>query len=505
MRSIGHCLCLGWLLSASAGGLTTQADSLPTLTALSNGSLAGLNVDVEVPGFEVRVLRAGEPIYHRAFGDWEIGRVAATDSSTKTVSGALMMSVAETSLLPFDLDSRLGEFLPEYDTPEKQAMTIRQAFSHTSGLDGQGSSSPILANPDLTLRQAAFLIGQQPLVNGPPGSTFAYGGLSMHSAGAAAQIATGVDYASLFEQRLAGPLGMTDSFFALASETHPRVAGGLASTATDYARFMDMLLNDGVDRVTGTRVLETASVEEMLTLQTSPDQPIANSPVDNNRYGIGVWLDQLQTGGPGVDALAAGARGFHSWIDESEELVFTFATDRSFFGNLRDLSSLMHAAILHDLSGERAGDLDGDGLVDAIDINLISAALRSGSTGPAFDLNGSGRVDELDRAFLVTGLLATAPGDSNLDGIVDLIDLSNLASNFATIGRGWEQGDFDGNSIVNLVDLSLLATSFGFGETITALPEPKSIMAILAGSVLLMRRVTAVDHSVSAGSQVTGI
>lgn len=325
---------------------TAVAADFGELTLLAEDALAGIGVDEAIPGFEIRLLKDGAPIYHRAFGAWSLDRVARADSSTKTMTGALMMALAETGDGGFSLDSRLADFLPEYDKPGHRDITIRQAFSHTSGLAGEGATSPILANPNITLRQAAFLIGQPPLANGPPGSTFAYGGLSMHAAGAAAEVASGERFIDLFADRLAGPLGMTNTRFAAASDDHPRVAGGLESTATEFGRFMDMLLNEGVDRVSGERVLLDESVEEMLRRQTNDGQPIATSPVDNNRYGVGVWLDQLDQAGPPVDALAGGARGFHSWIDRSEGLVFTFATDLTRFGNVEDLSSRMHAAIL---------------------------------------------------------------------------------------------------------------------------------------------------------------
>src|SRR5690606_19508230 len=98
---------------------------------------------------------------------------------------------------------------------------------------------------------------------------FSYGGLSMQVAGAAAEVATGEDYIDLFAERLTTPLGMTNTRFVLASDSNPRVAGGVESTASDFSRFMDMLANDGVDRFTGTRILSSAAVKEMLTRQTN--------------------------------------------------------------------------------------------------------------------------------------------------------------------------------------------------------------------------------------------
>jgi CubicO group peptidase (beta-lactamase class C family) len=180
----------------------------------------------------------------------------------------------------------------------------------------------------------------------------------------------------------------------IASDQNPRVAGGIESTATDYARFMDMLLNQGVDRTTGTRVLTAASVEEMLRRQTTDEQPIAHSPADNNRYGIGVWLDQLGEAGPEVDVLAAGARGFHSWIDSSEGLVFTFSTDLTQFSNVELLSSKIHMAILQAVT--LPGDYNSDGTVDAADYTVWRDTLGSDTSLPNDDTVGVGP-DDYDR------------------------------------------------------------------------------------------------------------
>jgi CubicO group peptidase (beta-lactamase class C family) len=394
-----------------------HAYDFTNLTALANGALTGQNVGQPVPGFEIRLLHHGELLYHQSFGDWSLNRPANADSSSKTMSGALMMSLVDSAESGFTLDSRLSDFLPEYDTDPLREITIRQSFSHSSGLAGEDVSATVLLNPFITLRQAAFQISQTPLDNGPPGSTFAYGGLSMQAAGAAAEIATGESYVNLFADRIATPLGLSNTEFVLASDSNPRVAGGIESTATDFARFMDMLLNRGVDRATGTRVLSENAVAEMLRRQTTDTQPIANSPTGNNRYGIGIWLDQLgpddlgPQAGPGVDAIAGGARGFHSWIDQSADLTFAFATDLSSFQNVDLLSSLMHAEILRVLS--LPGDFNRDGEVSAADYNLWRTTF--GQTVEPFtaaDANGNATIDAGDytvwRDHLTTNVAPTA-------------------------------------------------------------------------------------------------
>ncbi len=358
------------------------------LTALANGALAGQNVGTPVSGFEIRLLKHGIPIYHQVFGGWSLNRPANVDSSTKTLSGALLMSIADSGNGGFSLDSHLADFLPEYNAPGFRDITIRQAFSHTSGIAGD-EQALVLYQKNITLRQAAAIIKQTPLAF-TPGSTFSYGGLSMQAAGAAAEVATGERYIDLFAERIAEPLGMTNTSFVIASDTNPRVAGGVESTASDYSRFMDMLANDGVDRATGVRILSSAAVNEMLTRQTTDSQPTNNSPADNNYYGVGIWVNQLVQAGPPVEAMAAGARGFHSWIDQKNDLVFTFATDLSHFANVEVLSSMMHAAIL--------------------------------DTVPAADFDLNGTVDGDDLAIWQTAFGATRAGDANADGVTDGAD-----------------------------------------------------------------------------------
>jgi CubicO group peptidase (beta-lactamase class C family) len=333
------------LISASTLRANLPPFDFSGLTALANAAVLGIGTSEPVPGFEIRLLLNGQPIYHRAFGDWSLNRVAKCDSSTKTVTGALMVSLAQTPTPSgFSLDSRLSTYIPALRTAEKRDITVRQAFSHTSGFDS-GIDSLVLLNPNITLQQAATLLAGQPLAY-TPGTAFDYGSVSMQLAGAAAETAAGVPFVRLLEDRITTPLAMASTRFYLASETNPRVDGGLESTATDFSRFMDMLLNNGTDRGTGNFILQPASVAAMFARQTQDAMPILNSPVDNSRYGIGVWLDQLGQAGPAVDYLAAGARGFHSWIDASEGLVFTFATDTTRFSNVEFLSSRMHAEIL---------------------------------------------------------------------------------------------------------------------------------------------------------------
>ena len=105
-----------------------------------------------------------------------------------------------------------------------------------------------------------------------------------------------------------------------------------------------------------------------------------------------------------------------------------------------------------------AADLKADGRVDALDIDLISAALRLGTTDRHFDLNTDGQFTAADRAYLIDQLLMTAPGDADLNGIFDSGDLFLVlqAGQYKDGVKGnatWSSGDWDGDGDFTSDDL----------------------------------------------------
>lgn len=320
-----------------------QVYDFTQVTVLGIGALSGQNVNTPVPGFEILLMKDGQVVYHRAFGVWTLNRLANADSSTKTISGVIIASLLEDSAVPFTLDSRLSDFLPEFNVPIKRNITIRQCFAHTSGMD---TGSPAQSDASITLRQAATQIAAQTL-SFLPGTTFSYGGASMHAAGAAAEIAGSAPWNTLFRQRLAQPLGLIRTTYTLTSPDNPRIAGGCESTATEFARMMEMLRTGGVYQSPSgpVRVLNQSSVDQIFTRQTPVGVPIANTPLTGvSDYGIGVWLDQRDAQGRLIGAIAGGARGFCSWIDFDDGMVGAIATDLTQFSNIEQLQYLIRDA-----------------------------------------------------------------------------------------------------------------------------------------------------------------
>ena len=88
------------------------------------------------------------------------------------------------------------------------------------------------------------------------------------------------------------------------------------------------------------------------------------------------------------------------------------------------------------------------------------------------------------------------PGDADHDGDVDVNDLSVVADNWgATSGKTWWDGNFDGDGDVDINDLALLAANWNgtvadylAAVSGSAIPEPASVMVLVAGAALLMLR-----------------
>ncbi|MDX2146402.1 MAG: serine hydrolase [Planctomycetota bacterium] len=392
-------LGLGLMTSAAGTPLALgDAFDLDEVTRLARGSLVGQNVDRAVPGFELLLMRDGVTIYRQAFGSFQLDQVANADSATKTLSGALMMSLTENSPQAFSLDTRLSQFIPQF-SGAKSTITIRQAFSHTAGLGATSAEG----NPSVDLQGAALIIASAPLAFAP-GTTFLYGGSSMHAAGAVAELAGGQPWNTLFAQRITGPLGMSSTRFVLTTPTNPRIAGGCESRATEFARFMECLRRGG--EIDGVRILQPTSVQQMFTRQTPVGVPIAGTPYkESSDYGVGVWLDRNAQGVVNA-AVAAGARGFYSWIDFDDRVVGAFATDLTRSGNIIGL------------------------------LDLVRAATEQAVRKPAL------------------------PGDANRDGTLDRLDLDALAAFFGDSGVLWSQGDFTGDGLANTTDLDVVRQSY---------------------------------------------
>lgn len=145
------------------------------------------------------------------------------------------------------------------------------------------------------------------------------------------------------------------------------------------------------------------------------------------------------------------------------------------------------------------GDFNGNGTLDAADIDLLSAQIRGGSSDGIYDLNSDGNVNFDDHAFWVTDVFGTLPGDADLNKEVTFTDFLALANNFGQTG-GWADGEFNGDGTVRFNDFVALAQNYGLSAAASAepttfassVPEPSSslytFLVPIVGVIMFRRR-----------------
>jgi len=345
----------------------------------------------DIPGAVVLIQRDGRLAYWQTFGARDpvahapmqpdaMFRIASMTKPV-TVVAALMLA-EEGKLLLADAVSR---YLPELKSlqvgvelnengerkltlqPVRREMTVQDLMRHTSGLtygmfgdslvqrayrdantmDDQQSNAEMLAK-----------LARLPLLH-QPGTTFEYS-MSTDVLGRLVEVVSGMDLNQFVIQRIAQPLRMPDTGFLLDARQAQRLAeprldpattpvivaytparppkwfaggSGLVSTAGDYARFCQMLLNGG--ELDGVRLLSRKSVALMTSNHLPPDVSYgvftpelgltAPLPRLGQGYGLGVGV-RLEAGrspvpGSSGDYFWGGATGPYFWIDPAERLI----------------------------------------------------------------------------------------------------------------------------------------------------------------------------------------
>ena len=216
--------------------------------------------------------------------------------------------------------------------PARREMTIQDLLRHTSGLTyGIFSKSMVdqaylaakVLDRSQTLAEFVSKISKLPLAY-QPGTTWNYS-MSTDVLGRIVEVASGVPFDQFIADRIVKPLRLSDTGFYVAEEKAGRVAqpqvdpatgkpppmadvtkrpnwmsggSGMVSTASDYVRFSQMLLNGG--ELDGVRLLSPTTVTYMTSDQLPPDivyspamlqffEPygFAPTPRDGEGFGLG--------------------------------------------------------------------------------------------------------------------------------------------------------------------------------------------------------------------------
>ncbi len=253
----------------------------------------------------------------------------------------LFTSLAVVQLVEEDavaLDAPVATYLPEFAAGGKEAVTVRQLLTHTSGLT---SWLPLWSRyPDKASRIKAVM--DQPPTN-PPGTTYRYSDLNLITLGVVVEKLRGKPLDQVVAERITDPLGMADTGYnptdptrtaateyqsspargMVRGEVHDEnawslggVAGhaGVFSTADDLAVLSQALLNGGTYR--GQRILTRESVTMLITN--------FNEDFPGDDHGLGFELNQRWY----MDALSGPRTAGHTGYTGTS-VVLDFAS-RSF-------------------------------------------------------------------------------------------------------------------------------------------------------------------------------
>ncbi|HEX3888752.1 MAG TPA: serine hydrolase domain-containing protein [Phenylobacterium sp.] len=283
-------------------------------------------------GVTAIVMKDGRQLYRLDVGSIAPGARLRIESASKWMTAALTMTVVDEGKL--SLDDPIGRRLPEFKGAAGQ-ITLRQLLSFTAGQGDLMGLADVRQPTDITLAQSAALIAERPLAD-PPGTVFRYGGPSLQVVGALVEQATGKPWAELFDERIARPLGMTQTTWGPAIRRpapgpirNPNLQGGVTTTADDYAAFLTMLAQGGVYE--GHRVLSARSVATMETAQTI-GKPLGYVPPGaagkSLQYALGNWCETVTPDGHCGLASSPGMLGTYPWIDRTTGLYGLFFTNR---------------------------------------------------------------------------------------------------------------------------------------------------------------------------------
>jgi CubicO group peptidase (beta-lactamase class C family) len=333
-------------------------------------------------------------------------------SQTKLIVSVATMILVEEGLVR--LDEPVAHHIPEYAettvaildgdsvivVAANRQITIQDLLTHTSGIPGADPVLLVDLYAEASLTQGKHLLNylDEPIdavvrrlaglpFSAQPGEEWIYG-YSTDVLGAVIERASGMPLDEYLRSRIFVPLGMPDTHFFLPPDKENRLvanhalreggvihasdddlswdgqgafvrgprrlfqgSGGLLSTASDFARFLQMLMNGG--ELDGARIVSPASVR-LMTVNHVGDLYAREYPGMGFGFNVEVKLDPA-VGGWEVPALASpgafgwgGAAYTRFWVDPAEHLIGVFMTQvRPTTGDLHEkFGNIVYGAIV---------------------------------------------------------------------------------------------------------------------------------------------------------------
>lgn len=365
----------------------------PAAAGMNPGKLARIHARMQefvdagkTPGVVTLVMRHGHVASLDAVGYQDLDRKTPmkTDSIfhlmsiTKPVTCAGIMALVDDGRL--SLLDPVENFVPEFKglrvnpcgsrvghncelVMPLRPITVLDLMTHTSGLGDGGGRGGAAAPPNSRTEMVAGNTSRATLLF-QPGTAWNYSNFGIAVLGQIIEVVSGKTYDQFMAERFFEPLGMKDTFFDVPSGKAARVAtiyttvdgklkplnrptpagvrisspdSGLLSTATDMARFNQMMLNKGI--LNGKRVLSAAATEAMTTSYTG-DIPAGYAAGTGQGYGYEVVREAL--GMYRYTSIGtfekAGVYRTYVWGDRAKDLVGVILMQRNTGGPAADLA-----------------------------------------------------------------------------------------------------------------------------------------------------------------------
>ncbi len=331
-----------------------------------------------LPGAVALIARRGKIAYFESIGfrDKAAGAEMARDdifriySMTKPITSVAAMMLWEEGR--FTLLDPIGRYIPELanltvagnpPVAAKTEVTIQDVLRHTAGFHYGTTGDPLLDDPynatgaqgmDQTNAELMGKLARAPLAH-HPGAGWEYG-RATEVLGRLVEVISGQRLDRFFEERILGPLGMGDTAFAVPEPGHKRIAepfpndpdtgerirlldvrrlpkflmggAGLVSTAEDYARFAEMLLNGG--SLGKTRILAPRTVAYMASDHLGSITGPRYMPGPGYGFGLGFFVRRDVGVAPHPGSVGDfgwnGVAGTSFWVDPKEEMIAVLLT-----------------------------------------------------------------------------------------------------------------------------------------------------------------------------------
>jgi len=392
------------LTAARAESVGMSTERLSRLDA----AMKRLVDDKQVAGLVTLVERHGKIVDFNAVGQLDVRKsdpvqkdsIFRIYSMTKPVTGVAMMMLYEEA--KWQLNDPVSRYIPELarlkvyvgknedGTPKledaRRSMTMRELMTHTGGLGYVlNAANPVdkmiidgnVLNAGAPLEAMIGGLAKIPLL-AQPGTRWSYS-IGVDVQGYLIEKFSGQPFAEFARTRIFEPLGMKDTAFYVPKEKLPRFAqvhtgsgsslavdtnrpdptvvplgpsggGGLFSTAPDYARFCEMLLQGG--QFNGVRLLAPRTVEMMRTNHVNPEALKTMPPGTGWGMDFQVVTDAAAAGDSVSDGTFSwfGIAGTWFWIDPVRDLAFVGMVQHQSLATTRPIHamsrSLVYQAIL---------------------------------------------------------------------------------------------------------------------------------------------------------------